>query len=516
MNNVGQFYNQPAIARQQHRHLRTGRKQLSNSSSVLLQVLLIPSAITLLLWLTSAHEISFLQVACAWLLAGLPYSAYLSWKRNRRFQVPLFVIVAVVYWLYFAVALFWGKHTQSTALSGEIALSSDAITQAMLMAALGITCLWLGIQIKIGKSWLPKRIPDIQLNPRALKYVRTTLTVGTALSLFPGVTYLLGEAGRQFMIGLQENVPLVAFLILFRHCLQTRTSLLDKFLLPIFLVVKFAVAVSTGWMSPMIFTGLAVILVYVNETRRMPWLYIIPALFYVFFFQAGKAAYRAEYWGGSSNNANISEQIAAWFSFSSTAWQQALDDSTGAQRAVLLQDTLMRASLLTQAANVMELTPSQVPYQGGRTYSFLVAMWVPRTLWPDKPLASEANQFYQVAYGLTREENLQDVSISIGATTEGYINFGWWGVAGIMFGIGLLFNWIQRLFLSRDSGILFSAIGVVLASNFTLIEAQMATYVGGVAQRTLLVILIFTPIIYLRRFHSRAQKPSLPLQLQNH
>jgi hypothetical protein len=50
---------------------------------------------------------------------------------------------------------------------------------------------------------------------------------------------------------------------------------------------------------------------------------------------------------------------------------------------------------------------------------------IPRFIWPDKPSVNDANQYYQVAYGLTTEENLDGVSIAVGVMTEGFINFGW-------------------------------------------------------------------------------------------
>jgi hypothetical protein len=125
-------------------------------------------------------------------------------------------------------------------------------------------------------------------------------------------------------------------------------------------------------------------------------------------------------------------------------------------------------------------------------------MLVPRFLWPDKPSMSQANQFYQVQYGLTRETDLQSVSIAVGFLTEGYINFGWFGVGGVAFFVGLLLGVVQRTFLRSESGLLFGSLGLALIPGFLIIESQLAQYLGGIIQQTGLTFLIFLPIIRRR------------------
>jgi hypothetical protein len=469
----------------------------------LAQLLLLPGIVTAFLWWTSVQEISLLQAACAWLLLCFPWGTYLSWKRQYRYEASLFAFVSAVYWLFYGVALFYGNRVSPAIWSGGRLLSDQSITEAMLMAVLGVSCLWAGTQTPIGRFWIPKRIPDIPSDPARWNYIRVVLALGTLFSLSENVAYIFGEGGRQLIYALQGTVPMVAFCILFRHYLRGGASRLDKMLLATFLVCSFAMGVASGWLGTLVFVTLACFILYMAEKRRPPWLAVLPILLYAVFFQAGKSAFRAESWKGASGESGILERVERWASLSSIAWQEALDDSSGQKRTVLLQNVVMRTSLLTQTANVLEFTPSSVPFQNGSTYTFLVAMWVPRALWPDKPLASEANQFYQVAYGLTPEDKLHEVSYAAGAMTEGYINFGWLGVAVVMYGIGLLFNWVQKVLLSRDSGLLLGAFGIALILNFIIIESQLAFYFGGLAQQMLLTLLVFSPIVHIRKFRSR-------------
>jgi hypothetical protein len=158
---------------------------------------------------------------------------------------------------------------------------------------------------------------------------------------------------------------------------------------------------------------------------------------------------------------------------------------------------------LNQSANVVDLTPSIVPYQYGWLYSYMVVTWIPRFVWPDKPSMSEANQYYQVAYGLSSEDDLGKVAISVGLLTEGFMNFGWAGVVGIMFLAGVFFDFYQKTFLATTSGALMTGIGVILLPQFLAVESQMAQYVGGILQEVLVTLLVMLPIIRIQGLRSR-------------
>jgi hypothetical protein len=130
---------------------------------------------------------------------------------------------------------------------------------------------------------------------------------------------------------------------------------------------------------------------------------------------------------------------------------------------------------------------------------------IPRFIWPDKPSVNDANQFYQIAYGLTREEDLNGVSIAVGVLTEGYISFGWLGAMGIMFLLGVFFDFYQNAFLTKQSGIILTALGIVLLPQFLTIESQLAQYLGGVVQQVILTLLVMLPAM--------SRRPSVPVKI---
>jgi hypothetical protein len=111
---------------------------------------------------------------------------------------------------------------------------------------------------------------------------------------------------------------------------------------------------------------------------------------------------------------------------------------------------------------------------------------------------NDANQFYQVAYGLSSEDELGGVSIAVGVLAEGYISFGWIGVIIVMFLLGIFFDLYSRMFLSKTSGAFMIAMGIVLLPQVLAVESQMAAYLGGILQQVAFTLIVFFPAIYLK------------------
>jgi hypothetical protein len=138
------------------------------------------------------------------------------------------------------------------------------------------------------------------------------------------------------------------------------------------------------------------------------------------------------------------------------------------------------------------LTPDVVPYQGLAPYKYLVVGLVPRFLWPEKPQFDEANRFVQVAYGLTREENLSQVSMAVGIISEGYMAAGWIGVllaGGVLGGVcGLIESFLGR----ENLGALPNAIAIALLPRFLVVESQMTQLFSGLLQTVLVCWVVFS------------------------
>src|SRR5437588_6171653 len=160
-----------------------GKSQtLQSHFPTLARACLLPVIVTALLWATSEYHISLLQFLAALFLLWMPWQAYLRWQHGARKEIPLFALVTAVYWLYFAVSLFWEERGYIE--KAKWMVTDDDYTKVMLMAALGVGMLWLGIKSRLGRLIAPSSLPDISPRLSRRNYLRVVLIIGTLGSFY--------------------------------------------------------------------------------------------------------------------------------------------------------------------------------------------------------------------------------------------------------------------------------------------------------------------------------------------
>jgi hypothetical protein len=457
-----------------------------------------PVIISLLLWFASPNDISVLQSLAAFALLLMASWSYSNWQKASSPGLPLFAGVTAMYWLFFALQLYLGDRRAIDWRMRYRAVSDAAITESMLLVVAGMIGLWFGIQSGIGRRLRPARLPELRSDTLSTRYLQGLLLLSTWMGRSALSQTLLGAEFRQVVSIFEQLVCLAALVILLQRIREGNSTPFDRWFAGATVVGRILIGVSSGWVGSAISLGLVCAGMYVMSRRKLPLIALAVVVPYVLFFQAGKNQFRHTFWY-LQTEADITERLSFWVDASAQRWQAAFDDPSGSELKSLLSDCLSRASLLTQAANVVQQTPDPIPYQYGRTYEYLVVGWVPRFLWPDKPSVNAANQFYQVAYGLTAERDLWRVSIAAGLLTEAYINFGWLGVVGILFLIGVFLDFWNRTFLWDSSKVLALGIGVAMLPQLLSIEAQLATYLGGTLQEIAVLLLAFAPVVRWRR-----------------
>jgi hypothetical protein len=459
-----------------------------------------PVAATGFLWAMSPNELETSGVVYAFFLMIIPWGSYLYWQQGRRDRLPLFAMVSGAYWVYFALALFWGQRTFTAAVaSAAITPTESTITDATWMALVGVACLWSGMRMPM-PIWDPSKLPDILDQRASWAYVRAVLIAGVAFGLRPGTVWILGAEGRQLMITLTTVVPDVAFVLLFDRYLRGRSAPIDRVMLVTCGAARLLGGLASGWLGPTVGWGVTCGALFLLRRRTFPVVPIALTIALLLFLQVGKSEFRSVYWSSEQAETGMVDRVQFWFETAASKWSDALRSGERTESLGLASESLQRASLLTQVAHVLEMTPSQVPFQGGDTYRFMAVTLIPRVLWPDKPTVNDANRFYQVAYGLTAENRLDTVSIAVGSLAEGFINFGWAGVIGVMLLIGVVLGVYQRTLVVAESSTLFLAIGLTLVPGFLALESQLGQYLGGIVQQMLLTLAVFLPIVR-RRIH---------------
>jgi len=464
---------------------------------MVVQLLSLPFGVTLFLWFTRTSEVTFAETLLAAGLIYIPWHSYLQWVQRGEERIPVFAMVSFVYWVYYGLPLFWGDRIISDIYSPTgRELAESSILKAEIMAILGVLCMWVGFKFNPLRI---VRVPRITLPLSGFRwnYLRALLIFGTLISLREPNFSFLGEGSRQMLSLFIVGIPTVVFAIFFGQFVRKKLLFLDKLLIMGFLIIRLIVGLSSGMLGAFGAVLIISAAVFMAEQKRIPRVALISVVAFVLFFQPAKSEFRNVYWT-ENKVAPMSDRISFWVERSLVKWGDAISDQTGRSRTELLNESLSRVSLLTPSANVIDQTPLVVPYQYGRLYSYLLVTFIPRVVWPDKPSSSEANQFYQIAYSISDEEQLKTVSVSIGILVEGYINFGWPGALGIMFALGIIIRFYQTGFFGRESGALLGAIGVVLLPGFLSIENQFAGYVGGLIQKVVFIIVVMLPVIRMR------------------
>ncbi len=460
-----------------------------------------PIAATALLWWVSANPISAREFAMATLLLLLPWYSYCRWQKEGRLRLPLFALLGLAYWAAFAMPLFLADPATDPQTGDTF--KEPVLFAVMTMTVLGVGAMGLGMNIPF-LPFNPAMMPDVRESRGTSRYLYCIMWMGTILSIKEEWILTLGSGGHQVLEILSSTVPLAVFGTLGAKLIRHEASPSDRYCFAIFIAARILIGIASGWLGSVVIVGLLISMIYISFHRRLPTraiLIVIPALL---FLQAGKEAFRTRYWTGESSG-NVVEKAMYWLEASADEWTSVFrhGDKSGSHR--LLSKTTDRVALLRQAANVLSKTPGVVPFQHGTSYTYLAASLIPRAVWPDKPSVNEANRFYQVAYGLTNKEDLEGVSIAVGCLVESYMNFGWWGVVGIMFAIGLVLGVFERTLFAPDSGFLFFGLGIGLLGGLIAIEGQVAQYLGGMIQQIGLVFVVMLPVI--RRRKTRHPQP---------
>ena len=87
---------------------------------------------------------------------------------------------------------------------------------------------------------------------------------------------------------------------------------------------------------------------------------------------------------------------------------------------------------------ILEIVPEQHDYMYGQSYYRLLFVPIPRSLWPDKPYNSQIVLAQWINPG-----TLRIASIPVGIIGDLYVNFGMWGILGLL-GFGCAFGRLDR------------------------------------------------------------------------
>jgi hypothetical protein len=273
--------------------------------------------------------------------------------------------------------------------------------------------------------------------------------VGT-YAIFEWYVYIVpGTTNEEVRKGLQSQSTVVLSAYILAQMMQPLGILLiayfwRKYRAPLLWALIAAIVILQMWIGFVtelkgmaMLAGILVIVTIVLTEGRIPKAWIVGAVLYVIVVFPVFQAYRAEV---AHNRGIARTAVIANFGHVLEIALAAEDRvNSGRDRA---QTFLERSSLLGSLQIIVDKAGVEVPYQQGHTLTPLLATFIPKIFWSDKPDVP-TGQLMNKAFHITDSD---DIFVSPSHLGELYWNFGWPGVVIGMSAIGAILGFIGGRF----------------------------------------------------------------------
>ena len=178
-------------------------------------------------------------------------------------------------------------------------------------------------------------------------------------------------------------------------------------------------------------------------------------------------------------------------SYGSERFSEIQTMSTGEEDALV--SIVSRFTTLNQVSQVVRLVDDS-GYRQGETLEYLAWVWIPRFVWPDKPMVAKGQWFAaEIGQGFYLASGMFSNTINMTIPGELYLNFGWLGIVVGCLLIGALFRlvWQSADFWKGGAnpwgnalGFFLLYCGAVVVIDLQLIVSLIASYLVLLAVAT--------------------------------
>ena len=413
-------------------------------------------------------------------IAVLPVALWI-WTGTKG--VPILPAVSVFHYIYYAIPLLRQESILNYYAPFEIARAG--LTAALFLIAATVSWAPL-IWGRPRRSSITSRDNRKGRGYRLLVFLGLGFGIVYYIALFSGLLIALGP-----LVGLVRSIMLTATLM---ACFMLGHSRAQGWLkgtnwaLAVGgMGVIVASALATLFLVAAVVYCIAAVFGFVITRKRVPWKFLSAAAVVIIVLHAGKAEMREKYWLANINSsAEISiTQIPGFLA----EWSETgLAKLTSGQ---IYSSAIDRASLMQLLLHVQRLSPDNIPYLNGESYSQLLNMLVPRFINQEKQVSQYAMSMLNVRYGLQTQEGTQTTSIGWGLLAESFANFGYLGVIGVGLLLGLMSGLFERASAGAEVISLRTLFAIVLLLQLINMEADATALISSLAQSLAAVWIFF-------------------------
>ena len=383
-------------------------------------------------------------------------------SRPRERRNLLLTIFSFSYAVFFVVPVFLyyageiGYIHEISPNPSPIPLTPADVARGTLAVLLGYVALLLGYTLPLGKviSHIVPRMRREWSAEAAIGVALVTIPMGWSVIFASQFRLIPRELGNGVLgvIASGTSVGIALLAICYQRYRSPAALLLLALVIPPTMFFNFFTSSKMLFVLPIVM----VVVVHVIVTRRLRVWWIAGFLVLMALFYPVAQFYRDLLYSTGERNfvlhmvtrpAQIFKLLGAFvssFHLADYFW-------TG------MDATFRRLEGLSILTVIVRDTGSRVPFQGGWSIAQIAIAYIPRVLWPGKPVVGTGGfitEYYGYGPGL---------ETSTGSTWLGefYMNFGWMGIAIGMTVIGVFFRFLQESFLGTDATIPAMLVGVV-------------------------------------------------------
>jgi hypothetical protein len=261
-------------------------------------------------------------------------------------------------------------------------------------------------------------------------------------------------------------------------------------------------------LSPMTTVVVSVLIGLFWSSGRLPWRYLTAVMLVLSFLNVGKYTMRDRYWYQSDYDpqpqlklAQMPASYAEWFQASYdiiTGQEERTGGLVGQKARAKGMSIFERVNNLQNLLYVIDAMETwSIAPLGGRTYTLIPPLLLPRIIWPEKPRTHEGQIMLNVHFGRQDLGSTFQTYVAWGLLPEAYGNFGpIAGAISLSFGLGIFFAWLEKLtakklLLSLEGLISFTVL-LAMANSYEMVASVLVT---SLFQAVGVLVLASTPFI---------------------
>jgi hypothetical protein len=443
---------------------------------------LLEIAVTLIVYARFALPIyQGVTTILAWSVLQVTVLVWMRWY--KRTDVPVLPVIFTLYWIYFSLPILFFEKVR---FLGTYYYMSDQTAQRVLgMVLIALLSIWIGWEIRNNNKNTPVIARDI--SPRRLRITAYSIISIQACILFLSITYsdFSMSSIAQIVNGL-ANIYFALGILYF-------TAIADRWrvgnIIGILVIVLYALVMSihTTSLSDMIMPLLVLIVIMIRRFKYSISLALIALSVVVIILHPVRTEYR-----NTIIELERQRQAVTYEMKIEIYWTVLWSHLTGRHIATYYEDsaekqTSDRLTLLPIVGKLIEETPERIPFQMGKTFSFILFSPIPRFLYTDKPTAQEANLWFATEYRIIDQEIAKRTMVGISHIGEVYVNFGLMGIPFVF----TIFGYILRIVLlpleEGKENLTRKCVTIALIPNFLFIESTLTGFLVSI-----LYTLLFT------------------------